>query len=90
MREIDGEEVVFERKAIEKLTVADLEKIPVPAPYGKVGDPDETARRDWSAELRRMDRAPENRRRGQAAALAEGRHHPQGARRNKDKVGVAA
>jgi CRISPR-associated endonuclease Csn1 len=53
IREIDGEEVVFERKAIEKLTETDLDKIPVPAPYGAVVDPrklrDETvaALRAW-------------------------------------------
>ena len=53
IREIDGEEVVFERKAIEKLTEADLDKIPVPAPYGAIVDPrklrDETvaALRAW-------------------------------------------
>jgi CRISPR-associated endonuclease Csn1 len=39
IREIDGEEVVFERKAIEKLTPADLDRIPVPAPYGAIVDP---------------------------------------------------
>ncbi len=39
VRQIDGKDVVFERKAVEKLTLADLEKIPVPAPYGKVTDP---------------------------------------------------
>jgi CRISPR-associated endonuclease Csn1 len=39
IREIDGEKVVFERKAIEKLTEKDLEKIPVPEPHGKVADP---------------------------------------------------
>jgi CRISPR-associated endonuclease Csn1 len=39
IREIDGEEVVFERKAIEKLTEPDLDRIPVPAPYGAIVDP---------------------------------------------------
>ncbi len=39
VREIDGEEIVFERKAIEKLTEKDLERIPTPAPYGRVADP---------------------------------------------------
>jgi CRISPR-associated endonuclease Csn1 len=39
IREIDGEKIVFERKAIEKLTEKDLEKIPVPEPHGKVADP---------------------------------------------------
>jgi CRISPR-associated endonuclease Csn1 len=38
-RDIDGEKIVFERKAIEKLTEKDLEQIPVPAPYDKVADP---------------------------------------------------
>lgn len=36
---VDGVETVFERKSIEKLTLADLEKIPVPEPYGRVVDP---------------------------------------------------
>jgi CRISPR-associated endonuclease Csn1 len=55
IREIDGQEVVFERKAVEKLTEADLDRIPVPAPYGAVVDPkklrDETvaALRAWIA-----------------------------------------
>lgn len=39
IREIDGNEIVFERKAIEKLTEADLDRIPVPAPYGAIVDP---------------------------------------------------
>ncbi len=39
VREIDGQEVVFERKAIEKLTEKDLDKIPVPEPYGNIADP---------------------------------------------------
>ena len=39
IRGADGEEIVFERKAVEKLTERDLEKIPVPAPYGKIADP---------------------------------------------------
>lgn len=36
---VNGVETVFERKAVEKLTVADLKLIPVPEPYGKIGDP---------------------------------------------------
>jgi CRISPR-associated endonuclease Csn1 len=36
---VDGVEKVFERKAIEKLTRADLDNIPVPEPYGKIVDP---------------------------------------------------
>jgi len=39
VRMIEGEEKVFERKAIEKLTEKDLDLIPVPEPYGKVTDP---------------------------------------------------
>jgi CRISPR-associated endonuclease Csn1 len=39
IREVDGAPVVFERKAVEKLTLPDLDLIPVPAPYGKIGDP---------------------------------------------------
>lgn len=39
IREIDGNKIVFERKAVEKLTEKDLEMIPVPEPYGKVADP---------------------------------------------------
>ena len=52
VREIDGKAVVFERKAVEKLTLADLENIPVPEPYGKVGDP-KKLRDETVAELRR-------------------------------------
>jgi CRISPR-associated endonuclease Csn1 len=39
VREIEGEQVVFERKAIEKLTAKDLELIPVPEPYGGIVNP---------------------------------------------------
>ena len=39
VREVEGAPVVFERKAVEKLTLADLDQIPMPAPYGKIGDP---------------------------------------------------
>jgi CRISPR-associated endonuclease Csn1 len=39
IREIDGDRIVFERRPIEKLTEKDLEKIPVPEPYGKITDP---------------------------------------------------
>ncbi|HUB12612.1 MAG TPA: type II CRISPR RNA-guided endonuclease Cas9 [Acetobacteraceae bacterium] len=39
VRQVNGSTVVFERKAVEKLTLADLETIPVPSPYGNVGDP---------------------------------------------------
>lgn len=39
IREVDGEQKVFERKAIEKLTEKDLALIPIPKPYGKIVDP---------------------------------------------------
>jgi CRISPR-associated endonuclease Csn1 len=39
LRIVDGEQKVFERKAIEKLTERDLDLIPVPEPHGKVADP---------------------------------------------------
>jgi CRISPR-associated endonuclease Csn1 len=39
VREVNGVPIVFERKAVEKLTLADLERIPTPEPYGKVADP---------------------------------------------------
>ncbi len=39
VRQVDGADVVFERKAIEKLTLKDLALIPVPEPYGKVANP---------------------------------------------------
>lgn len=39
IREVNGEKIVYERKAIEKLSEKDLNLIPVPAPYGKIGDP---------------------------------------------------
>jgi len=44
--------VVFERKPVERLTLADLENIPVPEPYGKIGDP-KKLRDETVAELRR-------------------------------------
>ena len=39
VREVDGEHIVYERKAVEKLTEKDLERIPIPAPYGRIADP---------------------------------------------------
>lgn len=39
IREVNGEKVVYERKAVEKLTEKDLELIPVPEPYGRAADP---------------------------------------------------
>ena len=52
IRDIDGEEIVFERKAVEKLTEKDLEKIPMPSPYGKIADP-RKLRDDMVKSLRR-------------------------------------
>ena len=39
IREVDGEEKLFERKAVDDLKLADLDRIPVPQPYGKIADP---------------------------------------------------
>ena len=39
IREVDGEEKLFERKAVNDLKLADLELIPQPQPYGKIADP---------------------------------------------------
>ena len=39
IRKVDGEEKVFERKAVGDLNMADLERIPVPEPYGNVANP---------------------------------------------------
>lgn len=64
IREIDGERLVFERRPVEKLTDKDLEKIPIPEPYGKVGDPkrlrDELVEtlRAWIAAGRPKDKPP--------------------------------
>jgi len=52
VRKIDGADVVFERKAVDKLTIADLENIPTPEPYGKIVDPGKL-REEMLAELRR-------------------------------------
>lgn len=64
IREIDGDTIVFERKPIEKLTEKDLEKIPVPEPYGKITDPkklrDELVEnlRVWMAAGKPKDKPP--------------------------------
>ncbi len=64
IREIDGDRIVFERKPVEKLTEKDLEKIPVPEPYGKIADPkrlrDELVEnlRAWIAAGRPKDKPP--------------------------------
>lgn len=39
IRIVDGIERLFERKKVEKLTLSDLARIPVPKPYGKIRDP---------------------------------------------------
>ena len=52
VRQIDGADVVFERKAVEKLSLADLEKIPAPVPYGKAANPGKL-RDEMVASLRR-------------------------------------
>ena len=52
VREIDGQSIVYERKPVEKLTLADLEKIPVPVPYGRAVAP-ETLRDAMVDDLRR-------------------------------------
>lgn len=39
VRKIDGVDKVFIRKSVDKLTEKDLDLIPAPAPYGKIGDP---------------------------------------------------
>jgi CRISPR-associated endonuclease Csn1 len=64
IREIDGDKVVFERKAIEKLTEKDLDLIPVPKPYGKAIDPKSlrdqmvNALRAWIAADKPKDKLP--------------------------------
>lgn len=64
MREIGGETVVFERKAVEKLTEKDLDMIPVPEAYGRIADPaklrDQMVEtlRDWIKADRPRDRPP--------------------------------
>jgi CRISPR-associated endonuclease Csn1 len=52
VREVDGALRVFDRKPVERLTLADLENIPTPAPYGRIADP-ARLRNDMVAELRR-------------------------------------
>lgn len=64
IRGVNGESVVFERKAVEKLTEKDLALIPVPEPYGKAADPkklrDEMvqALRAWIAAGKPKDKPP--------------------------------
>lgn len=55
IREIEGENIVYERKDVMKLKESDLDLIPVPTPYGKVADPQKlrdelvTSLRAWLA-----------------------------------------
>jgi CRISPR-associated endonuclease Csn1 len=49
---IDGVDTVFERKAVERLTLPDLDLIPIPDPYGKIADPAKL-RDEMVEELRR-------------------------------------
>ncbi len=64
IREINGERIVFERKPVEKLTEKDLDKIPIPEPYGRTTDPkklrDELVEnlRVWLAAGKPKDRPP--------------------------------
>jgi CRISPR-associated endonuclease Csn1 len=64
IRVVDGADVVFVRKAVDKLTEKDLDLIPVPAPYGRIADPAKlrdtmiAAIRDWWAGGRKVDAPP--------------------------------
>lgn len=64
VRDVDGEEIVFERKAVEKLTEKDLTQIPVPAPYGRIADPKKLrddmveTLRQWIAAGKPRDKLP--------------------------------
>jgi CRISPR-associated endonuclease Csn1 len=70
IRTVDGKDVVFERKAVEKLTAKDIEnlqdprKMPPPAPYGNVADPaglhdgTVTALKQWVEAGRPKDQPP--------------------------------
>jgi CRISPR-associated endonuclease Csn1 len=64
VRTVDGENVVFIRKIVEKLTEKDLDLIPVPAPYGRIADPAKLrdamieAIRVWWAGGRKVDAPP--------------------------------
>jgi CRISPR-associated endonuclease Csn1 len=61
---VNGVETVFERKAVEKLTLADLANIPVPEPYGNIADPAKLRNamveelRRWIEAERPKDRPP--------------------------------
>ncbi|HMN39044.1 MAG TPA: type II CRISPR RNA-guided endonuclease Cas9 [Hyphomicrobium sp.] len=64
VREVDGKSVVYERKPVDKLTEADLERIPVPEPHERAADPaklrDATvaALREWIRAGKPKDRPP--------------------------------
>ena len=51
--QIEGERLVYERKSVLDLKEADLDRIPVPSPYGKIADPQKlrdemvATLRDW-------------------------------------------
>lgn len=55
VEDVDGTPTVFDRKAVENLTLADLDNIPTPKPYGKIVDPNKLrdemvqALRSWIA-----------------------------------------
>ena len=76
VREVNGAQVVFEREAVEKLTLADLDNIPVPEPYGRIGDRGSCAMRWWRSCGAGSTRAAER----CSTTLGEGRCDPQGAR----------
>ena len=64
VRVVEGADVVFVRKFVDKLTEKDLDLIPVPAPYGRIADPAKlrdamiAAIREWWAEGRKVDAPP--------------------------------
>lgn len=64
VREHDGEAVVYERKAVEKLTEKDLDQIPTPEPNGRVVEPERlrdatvAALRAWIAAGKPKDAPP--------------------------------
>jgi CRISPR-associated endonuclease Csn1 len=64
IREIDGKQIVFERKPVEKLREKDLERVPVPEPHGNAADPKKLrdqmveALRAWIIAGKPKDRPP--------------------------------
>jgi CRISPR-associated endonuclease Csn1 len=69
IRNENGGVLVYERKPIDELTLADLDRIPVPKPHGKVADPgklrDDMVRslRDWIEKGKPKDDPPRSPRR---------------------------